>query len=215
MIIDSADGKIPPLTPEAQKKVDAIASARKGVGDDEPTPRGFVEDLGPGGLRVRCILGFNSGPPMTPGAYNNNAQIVQAPGYVVIANEMNHNARIVPLDGRPRGTVRRWVGESRGRWEDNTLVVETTNFLGETMFRNSGPDLKLIERFTRVDVDTLVYQATLADPTTWTRPWQYEVPMAKSDPQVIYEYACHEGNLGLVNILAGARANERMTADRR
>jgi hypothetical protein len=215
LITDPSDGKTPPLTPEVQKQVAMLAEKRKGVGGDEPTRGGFVEDLGSGGLRVRCILGFNSGPPMTPSAYNNNVQIVQAPGHVVIANEMNHNTRIVPLDGRPYGAMRRWVGESRGRWDGSTLVVETKNFLRETNFRNSGANLHLIERFTRVDDDTLRYEAMLQDPTTWTRSWAYEVPMTKSDPQYIYEYACHEGNVGLVNILAGARAMEAAAAAKR
>jgi hypothetical protein len=209
LVVDPADGRIPALTPDAQKRDEAIAQTRKGTGTHEPTRGGWVDELGPGGLQVRCIVGFNSGPPMTPSAYNNNAQIVQAPGYVVIANEMNHNARIVPLDGRPHGAVRRWVGESRGRWEGETLVVETKNFLRETSFqRGRGTkNLHLIERFTRVDPDTLVYEFTVNDPSVWTKPWTTQVTMTKSD-QHMYEYACHEGNVGLVNILAGARAHE-------
>jgi hypothetical protein len=204
LIVDPPDGRIPPLTPQAQQKRAAVTEARKGVGADEPTEGGFVEDLGPGGLRVRCILGFNSGPPMTPGAYNNNVQIFQAPGYVALLNEMNHNARIVPLDGRPHGKIRQWVGDSRGRWEGDTLVVETRNFLRETMFTNSSANLRLVERFTRRDANTLTYEFTVEDPTTWTRPWTAQIPMTKAE--VMYEYACHEGNYGLTNILSGARA---------
>jgi hypothetical protein len=206
LIVDPPDGRIPALTPQAQQKRAAVAEARKGIGADEPTDGGFVEDLGPGGLRVRCILGFNSGPPMTPGAYNNNVQIFQAPGYVALLNEMNHNARIVPLDGRPHGKIRQWVGDSRGRWEGDTLVVETRNFLRETMFTNSSANLRLVERFTRQDANTLMYEFTVEDPTTWTRPWTAQIPMTKAE--VMYEYACHEGNYGLTNILSGARVRQ-------
>jgi len=205
LIVDPPDGRIPALTPEAQRHVEAIAAARRGLGTDEPTPGGFVEDLGPGGLRVRCILGFNSGPPMTPGAYNNHVQIFQTPTLVALHNEMVHNARMVPLDGRPHlpQTVRQWVGDSRGRWEGDTLVVETRNFLRETNFRNSGPRLQLVEKFTRLDADTLQYDFTVTDPTTWTRPWTASVLMTRSaDP--LYEYACHEGNYGMFGILGGA-----------
>jgi hypothetical protein len=210
LIVDPADGRIPPMTPEARKREDAIGEARRGVGMHEPTRGGWVEELGPNGLQVRCIVGFNSGPPMAPGGYNNNVQIVQVPGYVVLVNEMNHNARIVPLDGRPFVGVRRWVGESRGRWQGETLVVETKHFLRETSFNRgrTTKSLHLIERFTRVDPDTLLYEFTVDDPTVWTRPWTAQVTMTKSD-QHIYEYACHEGNVGLVNILAGARAKEK------
>jgi hypothetical protein len=210
LIMDPPDGRIPPLTPEAKQKYDALAQKRQGIGSDEPTPKGFVEDLGPGHIRVRCILGFNSGPPMTPSGYNNNVQIVQAPGHVVLVNEMNHNARIVPLDDRPYRPMRRWVGESRGRWEGKTLVVETKSFLRETSFNNgrTSPNLHLIERFTRHDADTLIYEFTVNDPAVYTKPWTAQVTMTRNDQQ-IYEYACHEGNVGLVNILAGARAKEK------
>jgi hypothetical protein len=211
LIVDPPDGRMPPLTPDAQKRADAIAAARRGVGADEPTPGGWVEDLGPGSLRVRCIMGFNSGPPMTPAAYNQNVRLVQSPGYVVILNEMIHNARIVPIDGRPHGGVRQWVGDSRGHWEGDTLVVDTTNFLRETAFNNgrSTKNLHLIERFRRVDADTLVYEFTVDDPGTWTRPWTAQMTMAKRADQLMYEYACHEGNYGLTGILAGARAKEK------
>jgi hypothetical protein len=208
LVVDPPDGKIPPLTPEGPQRQAAATEARRGVGTDEPTPGGWVEDLGSGGLRVRCLLGFNSGPPMTPGAYNNNFQLFQTPEYVVILNEMVHNARIVPIDGRPHGTIRQWVGDSRGRWEGDTLVVDTTNFRRETTFSNSSANLHLVERFTRLNADTLRYEVTIEDPTTWTKPWKFEVSMNKSrDP--MYEYACHEGNYGLLHILAGAREKER------
>ena len=214
LVVDPPDGRIPPLTPAAQERQVAIEEARRGIGGDEPTPGGWLDDLGPGGLRVRCILGFNSGPPMTPSAYNNNVQLVQTPEQVVILNEMNHNARIVPLDGRPHlgPHLRQWVGDSRGRWDGDTLVVETTNFLRETavLQGQSSANLHLVERFTRVDADTLLYEVTIDDPTTWTRPWTYAVPMMKnSEPP--YEYACYEGNYAMEVILAGARAKERAT----
>ena len=166
-------------------------------------------------LAERCILGFNSGPPMVPGPYNNLVQFFQAPGYVVIVNEMVHDARIVPLDGRPhvRSGIQFWTGDSRGRWEGDTLVVETKNFTdhGTGTFGSPGlsdRNMHLVERFTRVDERMLVYQFTVNDPTVWTWPWTAEVPMRRIDGFVI-EYACHEGNYGLANILAGARAEER------
>lgn len=214
LIIEPLDGRIPALTPEAQKRADAIAAKRHGLGSDEPTPGGWVEDLGPGSLRVRCIMGFNSGPPMTPAAYNQNVQLLQSPGYVVILNEMIHNARIVPMDGRPHGAIPQWAGDSRGHWEGETLVIDTGNFLRETAFNNGRTTarLHLTERFTRVDADTLVYEFTVEDPNVWTRPWTAQMTMARSE-QPMYEYACHEGNYGLTGILAGARAKEKATEE--
>ncbi len=207
LIVDPPDGRIPALTEEAQQRQAALAEARSGVSSHEPTPGGFVEDLGPGGLQVRCILGFNSGPPMAPSAYNNNLQVFQTEDTVVLFAEMNHEARVVPLDGRAHLTdsVRQWTGNSRGRWDGDTLVVETRNFLRETNFQRGAttPNLTLIERLTRVDDGTLRYDVTVDDPTVWTRPWTYSVPMQRN-PQPVYEYACHEGNYGLYNILAGA-----------
>ena len=210
LIVDPADGRLPPLTAEAQRKDAAAAEARRGVGRNEPTPGGWIDDLGPGGLQVRCILGFNSGPPMTPAAYNQNVELFQTRQNVVILNEMIHNARIVPLDGRPHGQLRQWVGDSRGHWEGETLVVDTTNFLRETAFLagKTTQNLHLIERFTRVDADTLLYEFTVDDPTVWTRPWTAQIPMARSE-QHMYEYACHEGNYALPGILGGARAKEK------
>ena len=209
LIVDPPDGRIPALTEEAQARQAALAEARSEVSAHEPTPGGFVEDLGPGGLQVRCILGFNSGPPMAPSAYNNNVQVFQTEDTVVLFAEMNHNARVVPLDGRNRldDGIRLWTGDARGHWEGDTLVVETTNFLRETNFQRGATtrNLTLTERFTRVDADTLRYDVTIDDPTVWTRPWTYSVPM-RMNPQPMYEYACHEGNYGLENILAGAVA---------
>ena len=209
LVVDPPDGRIPPLTAEAAARREALEAARSGVSSHEPTPGGFVEDLGPGGLQVRCILGFNSGPPLAPSAYNNNVQVFQTEDTVVLFAEMNHKARIVPLDGREHldAGVRQWTGDSRGRWEGDTLVVETTNFLRETNFQRgvTTRNLTLVERLTRVDADTLRYDVTVDDPTVWTRPWTYSVPMRKN-PEPVYEYACHEGNYGLYNILAGAVA---------
>ena len=210
LIVDPADGRLPPLTAEAQRKDAAVTEARRGVGRNEPTPGGWIDDLGPGGLQVRCILGFNSGPPMTPAAYNQNVELFQTRQNVVILNEMIHNARVVPMDGRPHGQLRQWVGDSRGHWEGETLVVDTTNFLRETAFLagKTTQNLHLIERFTRVDADTLMYEFTVDDPTVWTRPWTAQIPMARSE-QHMYEYACHEGNYALPGILGGARAKEK------
>ena len=146
---------------------------------------------------------------MTPGGYNNNVQIFQTADTVVLYNEMNHNPRVVPLDGRPHTQLRQWTGESRGYWDGGTLVVETKNFLRETSFMRGGAsaELELTERFTRISSDGLLYSVTVNDPLTWTKPWTYEVPMiANSDN--IYEYACHEGNYSMAVILAGAREKE-------
>ena len=212
LIIDPPDGQIPDLAPPAKQRQEALAAARAGVGDDVPRPGHWVEDVP---VSVRCIVGFNSGPPMYPAAYNNNVQIFQAPGYLALYNEMGPASRIIPLDGRDHlpAHLRQWLGDSRGRWEGDTLVVETKNFLRETAFGRyagsvgrlggSGPNIHLIERFTRVEDGTLLYEATVEDDTTWVRPWTYAIPMRKSD-QPVYEYACHEGNYGLENILAGA-----------
>ena len=147
---------------------------------------------------------------MLPPGYNSYLQIVQGPGYVVILQEMIHDARIIPIDGRPALTsnVRRWLGDSRGRWEGDTLVVETTNFTDKTNFRGSRENLHVVERFTRVGENAIRYQFTVDDPTTWAKPWSAELPLAK-DKGPIYEYACHEGNYGMANNLSGARAVEK------
>jgi len=205
LVIEPSTGRIPPLTSEAQKKRDDLAEVRKNTGPHEPIPGGWVEDLGSNGLQVRCIVGFNSGPPMTPGGYNNNFQLFQTPDEVVIYNEMNHNARVIPLDTRAYNGLRQWNGESRGRWEGDTLVVETKNFLRETSFMRGGAtkDLEITERFTRESTDILVYEVTVNDPSTWTMPWTYQVPM-QLNPNPIFEYACHEGNYSMAVLLAGA-----------
>ena len=207
LIVDPPNGRLPAITTTERRRIEALAMARRDVSSHEPTPGGFVEDLGPGGLQVRCILGFNSGPPMEPSGYNNNVQLFQTEDHVVLLTEMVHDARIVPLDGRPHLSpdVRQWRGDSRGYWDGDTLVVETRNFLRETNFLQdqTTEHLKLTERFTRADDQTLLYRVTVDDPLTWTRPWTYEVPMQRN-PHPLYEYACHEGNYGLYNILSGA-----------
>ena len=211
LVVDPRDGRLPALTGAAENKLMARRKAREGVTRHQPTPGGWVEDLGGGMFAVRCILGFNSGHPMTPAGYNQNVQVLQTEDHVVLLNEMVHSSRVVQLDGRHHiePGIRQWMGDSRGYWDGNTLVVETTNFLRETSFRNGATDanLHLTERFTRVSPSTLMYEVTVNDPTAWTQPWTYQVPMQKSE-QPLYEYACHEGNYGLYNILAGARQKE-------
>ena len=215
LVIDPPSGRIPPLTGEAQARRDALEEARRNTGPHQPTPGGWVDDLGANGLQVRCIVGFNAGPPMTPGGYNNNMQLFQTPDTVVIYNEMNHNPRVIPLDDRPFTGLRQWAGESRGRWEGDTLVVETTNFLRETSFMRGGAtaDLQLTERFTRASPEVLLYEVTVDDPGTWTAPWKYEVPM-QWNPAPIFEYACHEGNYSMAVILAGALEGEEDDSSR-
>jgi hypothetical protein len=154
-----------------------------------------------------------NGPPMLAGAYNNTYQILQTQNYVMILVEMLHDARVIPLDGRPAPPpqMRMWSGSSRGHWDGDTLVIETTNFNGKNPFQNASENMRLTERFTRVDENTLRYQFTVDDPSTWTRPWTAEVPWARNMPP-IFEHACHEGNYGLRNILAGARVEEKRAA---
>ena len=209
LIVDPSDGKFPALTEAAEEKQAKAREARAGVPTHAPTYGGWMEDLGANGLQLRCITGFNSGPPMTPGGYNNNVQFFQTREYVALLNEMNHNVRIIPLDDRPVIGLRQWAGESRGHWEGDTLVVETSSFLRETSFASGQTDenLRLVERFTRSEFGTLNYEVIIDDPTVWSRPWTYEVPMALND-EPLFEYACHEGNYGLENILAGARLEE-------
>jgi hypothetical protein len=201
LIVDPSDGRIPPLTPAAQAKAAARrADASKRGAADDPEIRTTWE---------RCITrGLPEG--VLPAGYNNNIQIFQSPGYVVIVMEMIHDARIIPLDGRPhlpKGSGQ-WMGDSRGRWEGNTLVVDTVNFSEKSNFRGSGEGLHLVERFTRTGATTIDYRFTVDDPATWTKPWTVVLPLVKNDGE-IYEYACHEGNRGLENILSQARSAER------
>ena len=218
LVVDPPDGKVPPYTPEAQKRIAAKAQTLKercehtvcppalfGVlPADGPEDRSYME---------RCMWWSTVGPPMLPTAYNNNYQIVQTRDYVMIRIEMIHDVRIIPLDGRPHvdPSIRQFLGDSRGHWQGNTLVVDTTNFNDDTDFRNAGRNMHLTERFTRVAPDTILYEFTVDDPTTFTKPWTGAVPMTKTEGP-IYEYACHEGNYGLAGILAGARAKEKQHA---
>jgi hypothetical protein len=164
---------------------------------------GFADHYTDRSLGDRCLMGSNSGPPMRPGSYNNNVHIFQTPKYVALLNEHIHNVRIIPID-RDHLDVPQWVGSSRGHWEGETLVVETTNFARETNFSGSSKDTNLIERFTRLDADTVMYEFTIEDPNNYTQPFTVAVPFRRTDG-VLFEYACHEGNYGMTGIMAGAR----------
>ena len=217
LIVDPPDGRIPTRTAAAQERARADRDAgirpvrgRVLIGSPAHGP----EDLG---LSERCMLGFNSGPPMLPSAYNNNVQIFQTPDHVVIFSEMIHEARVVPLDGRPGlpDGMRQWMGDARGRWEGDTLVVESDNYTDKTgsfstivASYGSGESLHLVERFTRVDADTLRYEFTVDDPSTFSAAFTAAIPMQRTDAP-FFEYACHEGNYGMTNLLTGARVQER------
>ena len=209
MVVDPPNGKVPPQTPEARSRVSGrFAALRAGAGRsgggggaDGPEVRSLGE---------RCILSFGSsaGPPMLPLLYNNNYQIVQTKDAVMILVEMVHDVRVVRLNSKHRpSSVRTWMGDSIGWWEGETLVVETTNFRPDQSFRASTQNLKVTERFTRVDPNQVLYRFTVEDPETFTRPFSGEVAM-NATSEKIYEYACHEGNVGLSGILSGARAEE-------
>ena len=198
LIIDPPDGRLPPMTEDARR----AAQERR-----EYTNEHRYDSYENRSLADRCIMGFNSGPPMVSGAYNNNVMIFQVPGYVVILNEMVHNTRIVPLDDTAKPPFPQFAGVSRGRWEGETLVIETTQFRGGQS-RGTGPNMHLIERLTRVDPDTVTYEFTVTDPTVYTAPYTVMMPFRRTNGP-LFEYACHEGNYGLYGILAGARELER------
>ena len=199
MIDDPPDGRIP-MNPGVREREDATRAARR---EKAESPDTWLDMS----VYDRCITRWAL--PALPTNYNNNWNILQTPGYVVIFQEMIHDARIIPLDGRPHigAGIRQWLGDSRGRWEGDTLVVETTNFNGKHNFNGSREGLRLVERITRVDADNLDWQWTLEDPSVWSRPWTGSLPLT-STAGPLFEYACHEGNYGLYNILAGARAEE-------
>ena len=199
LIVDPADGRIPPLTPEAQKKADARPPFRF----DDPHADSW-EDRS---LSERCIT---FGSPRLGAGYNSYYQIVQSPGSFAIAMETIHDARVIPLDGRPHvgPNIRQWLGDSRGHWEGDTLVVDTKNYSRKSALMGSTDSLHVTERFTRVAPDTIKYEVTFDDPSTWVRPWTAMIPLKRVDEQ-IYEYACHEGNTGLEGILSGAREQEK------
>jgi hypothetical protein len=190
MVVDPPDGHVPPVLPEARNRArrpSAVPGDYKSLSND-----------------TRCLVGNTPAVPMTPALYNNNYQIVQSTDSILIVLEMVHDGRIVHMNAKHQPpSVRQWFGDSIGRWEGDTLVVETTNFTDKTRYRGSSMDLKVTERFTRVSDKTIEYRATVDDPSTWAEPWSFEEAF-KSVPGPVYEYACHEGNYAMVDILAGA-----------
>ncbi|MDP6581283.1 MAG: hypothetical protein QF681_11555 [Vicinamibacterales bacterium] len=215
LIVDPPNGRYPELSPVGQRRTDERRAYLEEHAADSYTDLNTSD---------RCIVGFNAGPPITPLAYNQNMQLLQTPDYVVVFTEMVHTARIVPLDGRPVLTdgIRLWSGDSRGHWEGDTLVVETANFNDTRRWIPLGSaapglvstaNMTLVERFRRVDVDTLEYTFTVTDPETWMSPWTASMPMRRTDVP-LFEYACHEGNYSMEGILAGARAIENAAGTR-
>lgn len=202
LIVDPPNGRMPPLTAAAQERIKNRMNRY-----DNPEERPLAE---------RCILGFNSGPPMVPSAYNNNMQLVQTKDSVLIFNEMVHSARIVDMTGKPRppASMKFLTGYSSGRWEGDTLVVETSNFQKDGLFRMSTPNMKLVERFSREDANTLRYQFTVTDTAVWTAPVTVSIPMVLSTEQM-FEYACHEGNTGMEGVMRGARFQDKDKAGTR
>jgi len=215
LIVDPPDGKLPSLTAAGQKRQEERFK-RLGPSATGSSGNGPFESYEDVSVVTRCIT---RGLPnaMLPGGYNNNYQILQVPGMVVLLSEMMHDARVIPLDGRPHisQNIRQWMGDSRGHWEGNTLVVDVTNFpdrdvtgFGVPYRHGETSHLHLIERFTRIDADTINYEVTVDDPTTFTKQWTAAIPMVKSDAP-IYEYACHEGNYSMVNMLNASRAQDK------
>jgi hypothetical protein len=203
-LIVGPEGTVPAILPEARKRNAAIAALNRGHEFDGPENRP---------LSARCLVLGQESVPMLPGGYNNNMEIVQGAGYVATLHEMNHSVRLIPTDGRPHAasTVPQWRGDSRGHWEGNTLVVDVTNFDPRNPFRGSGAKLHVVERFTPVDADTILYRFTAEDPDTWDKPWTAEIAMSRVTGP-IFEFACHEGNYGLRNTLQGARVAEQDAA---
>ena len=207
LIVDPPNGKLPAVTAEGKRILAARAEEAKKLG-------GRWDSAQSNQLDDRCMIMAGPGPPMMDAAYNSNYHIVQAPGYVMILTEMIHDVRIIPLDGRPQpsGNVRQWMGVSRGQWEGETLVVETTNFNGKNPFRGSTENLRVVERLRRVSDDVIEYNFTVEDPSMWERPWSAEALMRKTVGP-LFEHACHEGNYGLYNTLVGARLAEKQAAE--
>jgi hypothetical protein len=201
LIVDPPDGKMPPMTADGQKRRAEEVEHRKVHAFEDPEAFPLGE---------RCV---NFGVPRVQAGYNSYIQIVQSPGYVTIMSEMAHDARIIPLDGRPHldARVRSWNGDSRAHWQGDTLVVDTTNFSAKSDFMGSHDNLRLTEKFTRVGREVLNYEFTVDDPTTWTAPWTVMIPL-KLKNELIYEYACHEGNAAIPNMLRGHRFEEREAA---
>ena len=192
LIVDPPDGKLPELTPEGRERTQAEVRA---------------DTLASRSLYERCITG-NQGPPGIPFTQQTGeSQIVQTPDHVVLLIQANNDVRIIPLDGRPHfpAEIRTWLGDSRGHWEGDTLVVETTNFHEDRKWRGAAGSLHLVERFTRIDEDTLLYEATVTDPPTWEAPWAVEIPWPKMEPPGLFEFACHEQNYGIINVMRGVQ----------
>jgi hypothetical protein len=207
-LVVGPEGVVPPMLPQARERNAERAAQNKGHEFDSHENRPLSE---------RCILMNQERIPMTPGANEGNLlQIVQGPGYVSLLHEIDHSTRVIPTDGRPHvaQNIRLWQGDSVGHWEGNTLVVDTTNFTNLTAYRGSSEKLHLVERFTRTADDTMIYQFTVEDPTTWAKPWTAEIPWTKSKGQV-YEWACHEGNTMISTILRGARVSEQEAAQKK
>ena len=204
LVIDPPNGQVPELSPEGQERADA----RRAYRDEHPADT-YVDRS----TSDRCLLGFNAGPPITPGGYNQNMQVFQTPDHVALVTEMVHTHRIVPLDDRPalNEDMRQWSGSSRGYWDGDTLVIETRHFNNARRWRGTTGNMTLVERLTRLDEDTLEYEYTVTDPETWVSPWTASIPMRLAD-EPMYEYACHEGNYSMEGILAGARADEAEAA---
>ncbi len=211
LVVDPPDGKIPSATDEAQQRIAARAEARRASG------RGPADSYEDRSLYDRCITrGFPTS--MMPTIYGNSYRIIQSPGYVAIQMEMIHETRVIPIDAQPRPHVGRRIqldmGDARGRWEGDTLIVETTNFNPRSVYRNASAEtLKLTERFTRMSPDKVRWSVTLEDPATWTRPWTFSLPLTMNDSEPIMQYECHEGNYGLRNMLSATRATEKAAAD--
>jgi len=211
LIVDPPDGRIPPTVPLSPEREKARAAR---AGANNRFNAGLPENYRDFSLPVRCIIRTDS-PPYLPTIYNNDFQIFQSPGYVVIGPEMIHSARIIPLDGRPHlgKNLRQWLGDTRGHWEGNTLVIETTNFRSDdgVIFQNANPDTyRIVERFTRIGPTQISYEFTVSDPMTWTKPWTARIPWNKIDPdEQMYEYGCHEDNYDEVHFLSGARSREK------
>ena len=216
LIVDPPNGKLPPLNAEGKRRAAERAKAREGIGRWDSAQSNQLDD--------RCLMMRGAGPPMLSAGYNSNYQIVQGMGYVMILVEMIHDARIIPLDDRPQDDegIQQWLGIPRGRWEGDTLVVETTNFNGKGQSYSWGggmnplagtsEKMRVTERFTRVAEDTIMYRFTVEDELNWSKPWSGELPMQKSVGP-IFEHACHEGNYGLYNTLVGARLEEKLAAE--
>ena len=211
LIVDPPDGRLPPTVPISAERQKIRAERQAAAARFNEGMPNVATELS---LPIRCIIRTDS-PPYLPTIYNNDFQIYQSPGYVVIAPEMIHSARIIPLDGRPHigPTLKQWLGDTRGHFEGNTLVLETTNFRTDdgTVYQGANPaTYKITERFTRVAEDTVNYEFTINDPTTWTKPWTAVIPWTKIDPkEQMYEYMCHEDNFDIVHLLTGARAREK------